>query len=191
MTKLAAVYAWCPRPWQEAKTLGCLPGILRQVQGPPTTRRRLATGDPVDDTLPRPREPLSKSTSRVKSNPQHWANRTSTTPLGAVPEPSRNGPAVESRRAKMSRVIGLDLSIRPALCRQVQGFWAMLGSRTSRCLMMRTRGPEPSRCVSLSALSTTFLCNVSLLHYTHVDQSALATSSPPYAHAVTFKMFHD
>lgn len=43
------VYA-CLLGQGEAKTLGCLPGILRQVQGPPTTRRRLATGDLGDSS---------------------------------------------------------------------------------------------------------------------------------------------
>lgn len=58
----------------EAKTLGCLPGILRHVQGPPTTRRRLATGDPGDTSL-RAARPVSESTA--VSNPQHWVNRRS------------------------------------------------------------------------------------------------------------------
>lgn len=58
----------------EAKTHGCLPGILRHVQGPPTTRRRLATGDPGDTSL-RAAKLVNEST--LVSNPQHWANRTS------------------------------------------------------------------------------------------------------------------
>lgn len=63
----------------EAKTLGCLPGILRHVQGPPTTRRRLATGD-LGDTFQRAAKLVSESS--VVSNPQHWANRM---PLAAPP----------------------------------------------------------------------------------------------------------
>lgn len=107
---MPVVYAQSSAVTVEAKTLGCLPGILRQVQGPPTTRRRLATGD-LDDTSQRAVEAPRRINSGVKSNSQVLGEPN--VPLAPVPS-SRSHALLSNRKAQKSPELYLDLSIRAA-----------------------------------------------------------------------------
>lgn len=156
----------------EAKTLGCLPGILRQVQGPPTTRRRLATGDP-GDTSQRAAKPVDESTA--VSNPQHWhwANRTSL----ALPPELEASPAVESRCTESTADLRVFLSMR-TLVANANRF------KVSAALDLRALKPshdakkraKPSRCGSLWSYRRCLPVHYSFA--ARVDQSASATSFP-------------